>query len=67
LFDEVEEFVKDRGNMNLAMQSAMLTTTMLSLIQELRKKKNVIFIVATNYLNKFDEAGLTPANCTIEN
>ena len=55
LFDEVEEFVRDR-NQAVEPSSRMLTTSMLSLIQELRSKKGVIFIVATNFLDKFDAA-----------
>jgi len=55
LFDEVEEFVRDRKEEQQP-SSRMLTTSMLSLIQELRNKKGVIFIVATNYLDKFDAA-----------
>jgi hypothetical protein len=55
LFDEVEEFVRDRTK-EVNPSSRMLTTSMLSLIQELRSKKGVIFIVATNFLDKFDAA-----------
>ena len=55
LFDEVEEFVRER-NKEDSPQSRMLTTAMLSLIQDLRSQKKVIFIVATNFLNKFDTA-----------
>jgi len=55
LFDEVEEFVRDRKQEKKP-SSRMLTTSMLSLIQELRSKKGVIFIVATNFLDKFDAA-----------
>jgi SpoVK/Ycf46/Vps4 family AAA+-type ATPase len=38
----------------------MLTTSMLSLIQALRSQKKVIFIVATNFLDKFDAAITRP-------
>jgi Cdc6-like AAA superfamily ATPase len=55
LFDEVEEFVRDR-KAEPEPSSRMLTTSMLSLIQDLRSKKGVIFIVATNFLDKFDAA-----------
>lgn len=55
LFDEVEEFVRDRKQ-ETDPSSRMLTTSMLSLIQELRSKKGIIFIVATNFLDKFDAA-----------
>ncbi|MCY3016288.1 MAG: ATP-binding protein [Planctomycetota bacterium] len=55
LIDEVEEFVRDR-NVEDNPTSRLLTTSMLSLIQTLRSKKSVIFIVATNFLEKFDSA-----------
>ncbi len=59
LFDEVEEFVRDR-NEEKTLQSRMLTTSMLSLIQDLRGQEKVIFIVATNFLDKFDAAITRP-------
>ncbi len=59
LFDEVEEFVRDRDK-EKSPQSRMLTTSMLSLIQDLRGQKKVIFIVATNFLDKFDAAITRP-------
>jgi ATPase family associated with various cellular activities (AAA) len=59
LFDEVEEFVRDRDREE-SPQSRMLTTSMLSLIQDLRGHKKVIFIVATNFLDKFDAAITRP-------
>jgi len=34
----------------------MITTSMLSLIQDLRRRKNVLFIVTTNFLKNFDSA-----------
>jgi hypothetical protein len=55
LIDEVEEFVRDREKETEA-GSRMITTSMLSFIQELRRQKSVIFIVATNFLDKFDAA-----------
>jgi hypothetical protein len=60
LFDEVEEFVRDRDKENLPPASKMITTSMLSLIQELRRRKNVLFIVTTNFLKNFDSAITRP-------
>lgn len=59
LFDEVDEFVRDRDKED-SPQSRMLTTSMLSLTQDLRAQKKVIFIVATNFLDKFDAAITRP-------
>lgn len=56
LIDEVEEFVRNREEKNLPPQSRMITTSMLTLIQDLRRQQKVIFIVATNRLETFDEA-----------
>lgn len=56
LFDEVEEFVRDRDDEKLLPASKMITTSMLSLIQDLRRRKNVLFIVTTNFLKNFDSA-----------
>lgn len=55
LIDEVEEFVRDRKS-ETQPSSRLLTTSMLSLIQDLRSKQRIIFIVATNFLDKFDAA-----------
>jgi ATP-dependent 26S proteasome regulatory subunit len=42
----------------------MLTTTMLSLLQDPHSQKKVIFIVATNFLNKFGTAITHPGGRT---
>lgn len=60
LFDEIEEFVLDREIPNLSMESRMLTTAMLTAINDLRKKKQSIFFVATNRLQAFDKAITRP-------
>jgi SpoVK/Ycf46/Vps4 family AAA+-type ATPase len=60
LFDEVEEFCLDRESPGLAMESRMLTTAMLTQLNELRRKQASIFIVATNRLRSFDAAVTRP-------
>lgn len=50
LFDEIEEFCLDRDNPNLSMESRMLTTAMLTAINDLRRTKQSIFFLATNRL-----------------
>ena len=54
LFDEIEEFCLDRENPNLGMESRMLTTAMLTQLNDLRRQQACIFIVATNRLRSFD-------------
>jgi SpoVK/Ycf46/Vps4 family AAA+-type ATPase len=60
LFDEIEEFCLDRENPSLGMESRMLTTAMLTQLNDLRRKQSVIFIVATNRLRSFDAAVTRP-------
>jgi len=60
LFDEIEEFCLDRETPGLGMESRMLTTSMLTAINDLRKKKKSIFFLATNRLRAFDSAITRP-------
>eukprot|EP01035_Chromulina_nebulosa_P019192 gene19192-25038_t len=60
LFDEIEEFCLDRENPNLAMESRLLTTAMLTQLNDLRRQQSSIFIVATNRLRSFDAAVTRP-------
>ncbi|CAM9753165.1 unnamed protein product [Chrysoparadoxa australica] len=60
LFDEIEEFCLDREDKSLSMQSRMLTTAMLTLLNDLRALKKCIFLVATNRLPSFDSAITRP-------
>uniref|UniRef100_A0A0G4H9J9 AAA+ ATPase domain-containing protein n=1 Tax=Chromera velia CCMP2878 TaxID=1169474 RepID=A0A0G4H9J9_9ALVE len=60
LFDEIEEFCQDRENERLGMESRMLTTAMLTQLNDLRRKQKAIFIVATNRLRTFDAAVTRP-------
>jgi hypothetical protein len=60
LFDEIEEFCLDRENSNLSMESRMLTTAMLTQLNDLRRQQASIFIVATNRLRSFDAAVTRP-------
>lgn len=63
LFDEIEEFVKSRdgsGGEKADLFNRMTTTSMLTLINDLRSKEKTIFIVATNYLEEFDSAVQRP-------
>ena len=60
LFDEIEEFVLDRSNPALTMESRMLTTAMLTKLADLRGKRRVAFFVATNRLTALDAAVTRP-------
>jgi SpoVK/Ycf46/Vps4 family AAA+-type ATPase len=60
LFDEIEEFCLDRENDKLAMESRMLTTAMLTQLNDLRRQQSCIFIVATNRIRSFDSAVTRP-------
>lgn len=60
LFDEIEEFALDRENPGLSMESRMLTTAMLTAINDLRRSRQCIFFIATNRLRAFDSAITRP-------
>lgn len=60
LFDEIEEFCLDRDNPQLTMESRLLTTAMLTQLNDLRRKQQSIFLVATNRLRAFDAAVIRP-------
>mmetsp|Transcript_48500 Transcript_48500/g.56687 ORF Transcript_48500/g.56687 Transcript_48500/m.56687 type:complete len:789 (-) Transcript_48500:253-2619(-) len=60
LFDEIEEFCLDRDTPGLGMESRMLTTAMLTAINDLRRAKKSIFFLATNRLRAFDSAITRP-------
>jgi len=60
LFDEIEEFCLDRETPGLGMESRMLTTAMLTAINDLRRGKRSIFFLATNRLRAFDSAITRP-------
>ena len=60
LFDEIEEFCLDRETPGISMESRMLTTAMLTAINDLRRAKQSIFFVATNRLRAFDSAIIRP-------
>lgn len=60
LFDEIEEFMLNRENSSISMESRMLTTSMLTAINDLRRTKQSVFFVATNRLRAFDSAITRP-------
>lgn len=60
LFDEIEEFCLDRETVGIGMESRMLTTAMLTAINDLRRAKRSVFFLATNRLRAFDTAITRP-------
>ena len=66
LFDEIEEFCLDRETPGLGMESRMLTTAMLTAINDLRKKEQSIFFLATNRLRAFDAAITRPGRFDLQ-
>ena len=60
LFDEIEEFALDRETPGISMESRMLTTAMLTAINDLRRNRQSVFFVATNRLRAFDSAITRP-------
>ena len=55
LIDEVEEFVRDRATTH-DRESRVITTAMLSLLQRLRDRKEVLLVLTTNFVETFDRA-----------
>ena len=62
LFDEVEEFCLDRRGAlaTQSVESRMLTTAMLTQINDLRQARRCVFFIATNRLTAFDSAIIRP-------
>lgn len=59
LFDEIDSLLLDRDSDHYNKQDTIfqfMTPGMLTKINDLRKKKKVIFIIATNYANRIDPA-----------
>ena len=66
LFDEIEEFCLDRETPGLGMESRMLTTAMLTAINDLRRTQQSIFFLATNRLRAFDSAITRPGRFDLQ-
>jgi hypothetical protein len=56
LIDEVEEFVKNRDAEGVQPQQKLITTSMLTLLQDLRKRESVLLVLASNHVEDFDRA-----------
>src|SRR5437588_12094152 len=55
LLDEFDEMVRDRANAPEVL-SRFLTTAMLPKLASINKARRSVFLVATNYIDKFDVA-----------
>ena len=60
MFDEIEEFCLDRENQALGMESRLLTTALLTQINDLRRAEKSVFFLATNRLKALDSAITRP-------
>ena len=56
LFDEIDELVRDRDGGGTESLQRFLTTSMLPKLASLWKARRIVYIVATNHINRFDDA-----------
>jgi hypothetical protein len=56
LFDEFDEFVRERGSSDAEQFSRLLTTAMLPKLASIHKRATLVFIIATNNIRLFDIA-----------
>lgn len=56
LLDEFDELVQSREQDSLGATSRFLTTAMLPKINELAKRRRIVYVLATNHLERFDDA-----------
>lgn len=56
LFDEFDEMVRERSLPDTETVSRFLTTAMLPKLSLINKRKRIVFILATNYIDQFDFA-----------
>jgi ATPase family associated with various cellular activities (AAA) len=61
LFDEIDEFIEDRESArNKTSQFRFMTTSMLPKLQDLRDRRKVVVLIATNYRERIDLAVKRP-------
>jgi ATPase family associated with various cellular activities (AAA) len=56
LFDEFDEFVRERDSSDAQQFSRLLTTAMLPKLASIHKRATLVFIIATNNIQQFDLA-----------
>ncbi len=56
LLDEFDEFVRERDLSDAQQFSRLLTTAMLPKLADIRKRRTLVFIIATNNIQEFDLA-----------
>jgi hypothetical protein len=56
LFDEFDELVRDRESESSEQPSRLLTTAMLPKLASIHKRGKLVFIIATNFISRFDLA-----------
>jgi SpoVK/Ycf46/Vps4 family AAA+-type ATPase len=60
LFDEFDEMVRERTLPNSDATSRFLTTAMLPKLSLINRRRRIVFILATNYIDQFDFAIARP-------
>ena len=67
MIDEAESSVIDRNRPNVTASEAALTNYILTAVEELRKEHpHVVIIVATNYIERVDDALIRPGRIDLE-
>jgi hypothetical protein len=56
LLDEFDELVQDRDQSGAESSSRFLTTAMLPKIAELASRRRIVYLLATNHIERFDDA-----------
>jgi SpoVK/Ycf46/Vps4 family AAA+-type ATPase len=56
LLDEFDELVQDRDQSDAESSSRFLTTAMLPKIAELADRRRIVYLLATNHIERFDDA-----------
>jgi len=56
LLDEFDEMVRDRSSEGTEILSRLMTTAMLPKLSRIHDRRKIVFILATNYIDRFDIA-----------
>ena len=56
LFDEIDEFIKDRKEYKGSTENRMLTNTFLTKLNGLKENRNIIYFISTNHMDEVDSA-----------
>ncbi|NAL77709.1 ATP-binding protein [Nitrososphaera sp. AFS] len=56
LFDEIDEFIKERKEYKGSPENRILTNTFLTKLNSLKENKNIIYFISTNHMDEVDSA-----------